>query len=101
MQVQVNAWLQTLTPWSRYNNDQSALLWTEGSRTFFWGGGAHSDPKMPFKVAVSEDSGGTWLMHLPNITNTVPTSAKNSFSLYHTNKQNLRERAQENVKELN
>ena len=35
-------------------NDQSALLWTEGSRVFFWGGGGG---QLQFKVAVSDDSG--------------------------------------------
>ena len=35
-------------------NDQSALLWTEGSRVYFWGGGGG---QLQFKVAVSDDSG--------------------------------------------
>ena len=35
-------------------NDQSALLWTEGPRVFFWGGGGG---QLQFKVAVSDDSG--------------------------------------------
>jgi hypothetical protein len=63
----------------KYANDQSALLWTEwGSspagdkdRTWFWGGGGN----LHFKVAVSDDSGGTWSMHVPNITNQVGPTA--------------------------
>jgi hypothetical protein len=43
-----------LTPSAgKYMNDQSALLWTEGGRTWFWGGGGG---ELDFKVAVSDDS---------------------------------------------
>ena len=49
-------------------NDQSGLLWREGSRTFFWGGGGG---QLQFKVAVSEDSGATWNMHLPHLLNKI------------------------------
>ena len=59
---------------TKYTNDQSALLWTEGGKTFFWGGGGNND-RAPFKVAVSEDSGGSWKMHMPNITNKVLPTA--------------------------
>ena len=49
-------------------NDQSGLLWTEGDRTFFWGGGGG---QLQFKVAVSENSGATWKMHLPHLLNKI------------------------------
>jgi hypothetical protein len=63
----------------KYNNDQSALLWTEwgtspagdNDRTWFWGGGGN----LRFKVAVSDNSGGTWAIHVPNITNQVGPTA--------------------------
>ena len=52
----------------KYSNDQSALLWSEGGRTWFWGGGGK---QVPFKVAVTDDSGATWKLHLPDVTNVV------------------------------
>eukprot|EP01049_Picozoa_sp_SAG25_P007694 SAG25_NODE_644_length_6218_cov_5.273901_3_plen_525_part_00 len=54
----------------KYANDQSALLLTEGNRVTFWGGGGDNS-KIPFKVAVSEDSGASWKLHLPNLTGSV------------------------------
>merc|ERR1711871_1258014 len=52
---------------TKYQNDQSALLWSEGERTWFWGGGGKLTP---FKIGVSSDSGATWQLWLPNVTNT-------------------------------
>lgn len=40
-------------------NDQSALLWTEGSTVWFFGGGAGLSD-IPFRVQRSTDSGATW-----------------------------------------
>ena len=40
-------------------NDQSALLWTEGSTVHFFGGGAGMDG-VPFRHQISRDSGASW-----------------------------------------
>jgi len=40
-------------------NDQSALLWTESGRVWFFGGGAGLTG-VPFRVQRSEDHGATW-----------------------------------------
>ena len=48
------------------------MLWSEGGRTWFWGGGGKLTP---FKVGVSSDSGATWQLWLPNanISSATPT----------------------------
>ena len=46
-------------------NDQSGLLWTEGDRTWFFGGGRDLSPFVPFKIAVSTNNGATWTLTLP------------------------------------
>ena len=47
----------------------------------FWGGGRGTP--LPFRVGVSSDSGATWKLWLPNVTNEVtPTPLA---SPYHTN----------------
>jgi hypothetical protein len=46
-------------------NDQSALLWTEGNRVWFFGGGREASAWMPFKVGISTNNGATWNVWLP------------------------------------
>jgi hypothetical protein len=48
-------------------NDQSALLWQDGNRTWFFGGGRGVTPWMPFKIATSTDSGASWVLSLPQL----------------------------------
>ncbi len=49
-------------------NDQSALLWNEHGRVWFFGGGRYFGD-VPFKFSQSEDSGATWTpLALPRIT---------------------------------
>ena len=55
---------------TKYANDQSALLWTEGNVTWLWGGGGKNGA-LPFKVAVTTDSGGSWRLHVPTVTDEV------------------------------
>ena len=40
-------------------NDQSALLWNDGGRLWFFGGGREFDD-VPFRYTTSDDSGATW-----------------------------------------
>jgi len=44
-------------------NDQSALLWIDGSTVRFFGGGRENP--MMFKIAASEDNGAHWKLSLP------------------------------------
>jgi antitoxin component YwqK of YwqJK toxin-antitoxin module len=46
-------------------NDQSALLWRDGSTIRFFGGGRESSPWMPFKMAWSTNNGAAWVLSLP------------------------------------
>lgn len=44
-------------------NDQSGLLWKDGNKIWFFGGGR--DFFSPFKIATSTDNGATWTLSLP------------------------------------
>ncbi len=46
-------------------NDQSGLLWTDGNKIRFFGGGRDLSPFVPFKMAVSTNNGATWTLTLP------------------------------------
>ena len=48
-------------------NDQSALLWQDGSRLWFFGGGRDISPYIPFRMATSNDNGATWTFSVPQI----------------------------------
>ena len=48
-------------------NDQSALLWQDGSRLWFFGGGRDISPYIPFRMATSDDNGATWTFSVPQI----------------------------------
>ena len=46
-------------------NDQSGLLWRDGNKIWFFGGGRGFPPEIPFKIAASSDNGETWTLSLP------------------------------------
>ena len=46
-------------------NDQSGLLWCDGKKLWFFGGGRGISPWIPFKIATSSDEGSTWTLSLP------------------------------------
>ncbi|HEY1790165.1 MAG TPA: exo-alpha-sialidase [Verrucomicrobiae bacterium] len=48
-------------------NDQSGLLWRDGNKVWFFGGGRGTPPMMPFKMATSTDDGATWTLSLPQL----------------------------------
>jgi hypothetical protein len=48
-------------------NDQSGLLWRDGNKIWFFGGGRSESPMMPFKIATSTDNGATWSLFLPQL----------------------------------
>ncbi|MCH5312294.1 MAG: exo-alpha-sialidase [Prevotella sp.] len=48
-------------------NDQSALLWKDGSRVWFFGGGRDISEYVPFRIATSDDNGATWTFSVPQI----------------------------------
>ncbi|MGH8024336.1 MAG: exo-alpha-sialidase [Limisphaerales bacterium] len=47
------------------HNDQSGLLWREGNKIWFFGGGRGYPSWIPFKIATSTDNGATWKLSLP------------------------------------
>ncbi|HEU6447976.1 MAG TPA: hypothetical protein VFV23_06025 [Verrucomicrobiae bacterium] len=62
-------------------NDQSGLLWQEGNKLWFFGGGR--DAVVPFKMATSTDNGATWTLSLPQLdetpTNITPQPITSAF----------------------
>jgi hypothetical protein len=48
-------------------NDQSALLWKDDNKIWFFGGGRGVSDSMPFKIATSRDNGATWTLSLPEL----------------------------------
>lgn len=46
-------------------NDQSGLLWKDGNKIWFFGGGRQLSDWVPFKIATSTDNGATWTLSLP------------------------------------
>lgn len=46
-------------------NDQSALLWNDNGKIWFFGGGRNLSDMVPFKIATSEDNGETWTFAVP------------------------------------
>ena len=49
-------------------NDQSALLWQDGNRLWFFGGGRDISSYIPFRMATSDDYGATWTFSVPQIS---------------------------------
>jgi len=48
-------------------NDQSGLLWNDGGKIRFFGGGRAWSDWVPFKMAQSSDNGATWMLSLPQL----------------------------------
>jgi antitoxin component YwqK of YwqJK toxin-antitoxin module len=48
-------------------NDQSGLLWKDGSKIWFFGGGRGVPDSVPFKIATSTDNGASWNLSLPEL----------------------------------
>jgi len=48
-------------------NDQSGLLWRDGNKLLFFGGGRGFSDWAPFKIATSTDNGATWTLSLPQL----------------------------------
>lgn len=48
-------------------NDQSALLWQDAGRLWFFGGGRDISSYVPFRMATSDDYGATWTFAVPQI----------------------------------
>ena len=48
-------------------NDQSGLLWRDGGKIWFFGGGRGLSDWVPFKMAVSTDNGASWTLSLPQL----------------------------------
>ncbi|HEU5396523.1 MAG TPA: hypothetical protein VFV81_05095 [Verrucomicrobiae bacterium] len=48
-------------------NDQSGLLWRDGNKIWFFGGGRELSDAVPFKIATSTDDGATWTLSLPQL----------------------------------
>ena len=67
----------------KHENDQHALLWTEGDTVWLFAGGLDMSDRLPFKIAKSHDSGATWRMELPLLDsgarNYSPQPSQNAF----------------------
>ena len=48
-------------------NDQSALLWRNGEKLYFFGGGRKISDWVPFRVATSTDNGAHWTFIVPQL----------------------------------
>lgn len=48
-------------------NDQSGLLWNDGGRIWFFGGGRAISDFVPFRIATSADNGATWAFSIPQL----------------------------------
>lgn len=51
-------------------NDQSGLLWQDGRKLWFFGGGRYMSDYIPFRIATSEDNGATWTFSVPKVEGT-------------------------------
>ena len=48
-------------------NDQSGLLWNDGEKIRFFGGGRNISDMIPFREATSADNGATWTFSIPQL----------------------------------
>lgn len=48
-------------------NDQSALLWRDENKLWFFGGGRDYSDAVPFRLATSTDQGATWKLWIPRL----------------------------------
>lgn len=46
-------------------NDQSGLLWLDGEKLWFFGGGRDISDYVPFRMLTSTDNGATWTFNVP------------------------------------
>lgn len=51
-------------------NDQSGLLWQDGDKLWFFGGGRYMSDHIPFRIATSVDNGETWTFSVPKVKGT-------------------------------
>jgi hypothetical protein len=49
------------------HNDQSGLLWNDGGKIWFFGGGRDISDFVPFRIATSTDNGATWTFSIPQL----------------------------------
>ncbi|MCM1522818.1 MAG: exo-alpha-sialidase [Muribaculaceae bacterium] len=52
---------------TRDGNDQSGLLWQDGGKLWFFGGGRAISSHIPFRMATSDDNGATWTFSVPKV----------------------------------
>ncbi len=52
---------------TKLGNDQSGLLWNDGGKIWFFGGGRYMSEYIPFRIATSEDNGATWTYSVPQL----------------------------------
>jgi len=48
-------------------NDQSALLWNDNGKLWFFGGGRNISDYIPFRIVTSDDLGATWTLSIPKV----------------------------------
>ena len=48
-------------------NDQSALLWNDHGKIWFFGGGRKISDSIPFRIATSSDNGASWTFSIPQL----------------------------------
>ena len=64
-------------------NDQSALLWNDNGKLWFFGGGRNISDYIPFRIATSDDFGATWKFSIPYVEkkmeNVTPQPICNAF----------------------
>ena len=48
-------------------NDQSALLWNDNGKLWFFGGGREISDYIPFRIAISDDFGEKWTFFVPQV----------------------------------
>lgn len=48
-------------------NDQSALLWNDNGKLWFFGGGREISDYIPFRLAISDDFGEKWTFFVPQV----------------------------------
>lgn len=48
-------------------NDQSALLWNDNGKIWFFGGGRSISDYVPFRIATSSDNGASWTFSIPQL----------------------------------
>lgn len=52
---------------THHGNDQSALLFRDGNRVWFFGGGRGLSDYVPFRICYSDDCGQTWTFMIPEL----------------------------------